>query len=179
MSAILSWISSNLSLLSAATAVLLFVIYDRRKKRLEIEKLQLEVGKLKQESLIYRPDLKEMGDVLAALKGRHYLLGAGAVTPVDRLLDRLEEFLTRLLAYYGYHDAFLFTALTERLHDQHAPEPGKELPDVGELMELWGELGGSVGLPQELWESLDRFIARYAEAKKSARTAGTTTSLAG
>jgi hypothetical protein len=123
---IVSWLKSNWTFITAIAGVLVFLLYDLRRKKLEIEKLALEVAKLRQESLIYRPSFKEIKEILEGT-GHISTRKLGFMGPQDPLEDlgvELHRFLTHLLAYYGDHDASS-RVMNERLYAtmHHWPDP--------------------------------------------------------
>jgi hypothetical protein len=76
-----------LSIFVSLGGVLIFVLYNRRKKQLEIQKLALEIERLRTESLIYRPTARETWEILekiGVLAAEKFSLSGGEAS-LDRI----------------------------------------------------------------------------------------------
>lgn len=170
-SQVLGWLSKNSGLLSVVGGLFIFLLYDWRKKSLEITKLQLEVRQLRDETRIYRPTQKEIEDILKDISriASQKLQAWGANEPLEYFGVRLSRFLVQLSAFYG--DASARTRIAEeRLYASihHLPDPygvnfaGIPFPDVKELAGQWELWRASVSeqLAPETVKSLDVLLIR-------------------
>ncbi|HEX5734731.1 MAG TPA: hypothetical protein VF131_18005 [Blastocatellia bacterium] len=174
-----NWIKANLPLVAAIAGLLVFIIYDRRKKSLEIKKLELEIKKLKDETLIYRPTFQEIKDILEETE--HIATrGSKAFGSEDHLEDfgvALHHFLTHLLGYYGDSSSHL-RVQKQRLYAimNHLPDPyGKDFkeidfPDPEPIVRKWREVrhGALSQLSSRTIEEIDLLLNRFASATTAA-----------
>lgn len=174
-----SFIKDNWTLLTAIAGLLVFFLYERKKKKLEIEKLTLEVEKLRKESLIYRPSLKEIKEILeetAQISTRK--LGIIDRDSVEDLGDALKHFLTHLLAYYGDSDASM-RVMRQRHFKRIIRELGMDsegeitelrFPDPRRVIRLWRErkaLAASKLAPRTI-QKIDSLLNRFSSGSNDA-----------
>lgn len=172
LTAILTWLKENWFLVPAIAGVVMFLLYGRKKMKLEIIKLELEIEQLRKESLIYRPSFKEMKDILedtdhiATRK-----LGFAAADPLDDFGIELHRFLNHLLAYYGDSDASK-AIMEKRLAAamQYQPDPYGDgspadlpFPDPTRVLGLWHQLRDVAErrLPPQTIMQIDSLMKRF------------------
>ena len=165
---------------TAIAALSTFLLYDRRKKKLEIKKLELEIQKLSQESLIYRPSFREMKEILEET-GHISTRKLGIIAFDDALDDfgiELHRFLSHLLAYYGEPEA-LRTITTERFSAMmpHQPDPYGDgdltelpFPNPDRVLRLWHGLRDVAArkLPSKTLSQIDSLLTRFKNANEDA-----------
>ncbi|HEX6716467.1 MAG TPA: hypothetical protein VF088_05120 [Pyrinomonadaceae bacterium] len=170
--AILGWLNTNKEILAMGGAVVGFLMWDMRKKRLEIQKLKLEINKLKDETRIYRPTPEEIDRILRETE--RIAIGnlgfSGAQDPLKEFGIALHRFLTHLAAYQRIPSA-LALVQKERLYASmhHQPDPYgadfKELrfPDPIRVLRLWKDVHSIAAhqLSQDTVERIDILLSRY------------------
>ena len=157
-----------------------FLLYDRRKKKLEIEKLALEIGKLKHESLIYRPSFAEMKEILEETGhiSTRRLGFVGGQDPLEDFGVQLNRFLTHLLAYYGENEASRRVS-EERFYAamQNWPDPYGErgfsklsFPDPYGVLAAWREIKplASARLAPMTIERIDSLLNHFSTRRDDA-----------
>lgn len=169
---ILEWLHTNKEILAMGGALVVFVVWEMRKKRLEIRKLKLEIDKLKDETRIYRPTPEEIDRILkeTAKIATPRLGFSGSQDPLEEFGITLHRFLTHLAAYQGVPSASAQVA-KERLYAtmSRLPDPYgadfKELhfPNPMRVVQLWkdAQSAASRQLPEETIERVDRLLNRF------------------
>jgi hypothetical protein len=166
----MQWLTNNLMLLSAFGGLLVFFLWGARKKMLEIHKLKLEIVKLQEENLLYRPTQAEIEDMmrkcgkLPSLKLRF----TEGLDILEEFSGEFREFLLQLLSHYG--DTYSRKEIEEHgpqasVADQYDPYPHgiREHPDPKRVVSLWK---ASKSLREQRLEpgviaGIDAFLGRY------------------
>jgi len=170
LNAALQWLTSNLKLLGAFGAVLVFLVWEARRKSLEIEKLKLEIKALKRETIIYRPTKEEMDEVLETTyklpTRRLGIMGSGHY--LEDFADEFRRFALLLSAYYGdFRSRSQIAEMRLRAAMEHQPPPfpsaETQHPDPTRVVSLWkaARARASHDLTPEAVNAIDTFLARF------------------
>ena len=169
---LLGWLRTNREMLAMAGALVGFLLWEMRKKRLEIKKLHLEIRKLSEETRIYRPTPEEIDRIMSETAGiATRKLGLfGGQDPLEEFGIALHHFLTHLAAYQGIPSASVQVA-NERLYAgmHHQPDPYgadfKEVrfPDPIGVLRSWKDLRSEATrrLSRQTVEGIDRLLSRF------------------
>ncbi len=84
----------------------IFLVLDRRKKKLEIQKLELEVADLRRSSCIYIPSHSEITEILDELNTAKKAKGFGGSTPVAELSASMIPLISELLKLENSREAW-------------------------------------------------------------------------
>jgi hypothetical protein len=164
------WLAENLKLLSALAAVVVFIIWDMRRRSLEITKLKLEISKLREESRIYRPTQAEIEKVLRGsrdLPSRiQRLIGGGK--ELGEFANELDDFTLQLSAYYGDPSSRAIIAqrkLLAAVQNRTVPYQGAfdKHPNPERVISLWKisrERAIQI-LEPDLIRTIDSFLGRF------------------
>ena len=171
---LLKWLGTNAAALGILGALLLFIIFGWRHQQLELEKLRLEVKKLREENRIYRPTQAEIEAVLkkcAKLPSVKLGFTGPEPTALEAFSQDFSTFLLHLSVYHGNLKARSLIAerrLYDAMQGKPDPYPAWEVthPDYKRIVSLWQQAREQAErkLEASVISDIDLFLARFSHA---------------
>ena len=163
-------IKDYILVLGAAGAAFVFILFGWRKYNLEIAKLRAEVAKLKEVNRIYQPTPEEIDRFLqeaGKIPPRKFHV-SGADDPLGLFGEELQDFVTRLAAYYGNPEAQMTIGkrrLWAGMNQRPDPYPAgyERHPNPSHIVSRWKHVReiARENLSPDTFHVIEHFLSRF------------------